>query len=97
MIPRRPNTSMKTGTAPAATQDFRIAEDVLEGVFQEYLSAPRGDRDIHGDHDTARERDWAKRQGQVCELLLLSKQTRVRPLLAHAAAFYTVSSRLNPL
>lgn len=77
MIFRRPNTHMKTGTAPATTQDFRIAEDVLEEVFQGYLSAPRGDRGIYGEHDTAKEHEWSKRQAHVCELLLLSKQTRV--------------------
>ncbi|KAJ9101229.1 hypothetical protein QFC21_003448 [Naganishia friedmannii] len=53
---------MKTGTAPAASQDFRIAEDILEEVFQGYLSAPRGDRGIYGEHDPAREHDWAERQ-----------------------------------
>jgi hypothetical protein len=64
---------MKTGTAPALPQDFRIPEDVFEEIFLNYLSSPPWDRSGNGSLRDG----WPKRQGELSELLLLSKITKV--------------------
>lgn len=72
----RPNSSLKTGTTPAASQDFRIPEDVLEEVFRCYVTMPPWDAAPKALGDD-RLRQWRSRQGAVGGFLLLSKVTKV--------------------
>ncbi|GHJ89359.1 hypothetical protein NliqN6_5761 [Naganishia liquefaciens] len=71
----RPNSSFKTGTTPAASQDFRIPEDVLEEVFRCYLTTLPWDVVPRAPPDPTL-KQWSSRQGDVAELLLLSKVTK---------------------
>lgn len=68
---------MKTGTAPAAPQDFRIPEDVFEEIFQNYLSSPPWDMSGNVALRVPGGDGWSKRQGELSDLLLLSKITKV--------------------
>jgi hypothetical protein len=81
MLKPRPNSHMKTGTAPAAPQDFRLPEDVFEEIFHNYLSSPLWDTSERGPSRSACGREWGKRQGELSDLSRLSKITKVSILV----------------
>lgn len=73
MLKPRPNSSLKTGTTPAASQDFRIPEDIFEEVFRCYLTTPPWNASVKA---PVQFDQWRSCQGAVSDLLLLSKVTK---------------------